>query len=39
VFEGAGAMEATGSLPLFSGDVPGAAADGVPCQGASPALG
>jgi len=38
VFEGVGAMEATDSLQLFLGDVPGVAADVVPCQGASPAL-
>jgi hypothetical protein len=38
VLEGEVAVEAAGSLQLFAGDVLGAAADGVPCLGASPAL-
>jgi hypothetical protein len=38
VLEGEVAVEAAGSLLLFSGDVLEAAADGVPCLGASPAL-
>lgn len=38
VLEDEVAVEAAGSLLLFSGDVLEAAADGVPCLGASPAL-
>jgi hypothetical protein len=38
VLDGEVAVEAAGSLQLFSGDVLGAVADGVPCQDACPVL-